>query len=449
LDSLGDLGDLFGGDLLPDSEERNAQLLEIAGLLDTAILTYQQHAHPKKPSPSSEDGEKFKVILNGIRRKSMEELEEEERLFHWRSSLALAYQNAATIATARNQHIRSRELLNHALELYTDTILPYYSEQDVREKRLKRSRSNTDGGDIRGRHRGRGKLQTSSPNSMSTMTRGYAEVSAGHLYVTLADTAMKLGGYEDSKQAYSKAMDWHMQHKLSPTADGTFNSLYGDEMGLRQYKDFAETYVQELEQYWEDLRTGYVYRDDLYEAQILLTLAPLYMAMGQAAPAIRYYKKAITAYESSTTGDLTNESNKLAVLSQGDSHFGLATAYFHAGRYTESKEQHVKSCNIYQRVYGEGTPPQPEGEAAIEDMKDLIIDNYGEEYYEQLKAYYDGSGTGTGGGAGIGGEGGSNPKLATNFDIQGYHNETLEEDIEEEEKEDYEDTGVNWSNDEL
>jgi hypothetical protein len=416
--------DMFGTEA--DNEEKNAHLVEITALLDTAILTYQQHT---QPSLSSDD-RKFKVVINGVPRKSIKELEEDERLFHWQSSLAMAYQSAAVIATYRNQHIRSRELVNSALELYTNVILPFYYDKEKREK------STHHGRNYRDRNRSRGRSATASPTSMSSMTRGYAEVSAGHLYVTLADTAMKLGGYEDSKRSYSQAMDWHMQHNLSPETDGFFNSLYGDEASLRQYEDFVTTYRQELDSYNNNLKLGYVYRDDLYEAQMFITIAPLYMAMGKAKPAIRFYKDAVSAYERIATDDLTNESNKLTLLDLADARFGMATAYFQDSKFHESNEQHALSCDAYQRIYGEGSPPQPEGEAAIEDMKDMIIESYGEDYYEQLKAYYEGSGTGSSG------DGGNNQKVATNFDVLGYHNETLEE-------EDNEDDSETWSDEEL
>ena len=398
-----------------DAEERNAHLVEITALLDTAILTYQQHTQPL----ISSDGRVVKVTVNGVPRKSIQELEQDERLFEWRSSLAMAYQSAAVIATYRNQHIRSRELVNSALEIYTDVILPFYYEQEEREKRTKRGRYNRDF------HRSLRMSETSSPTSITAMTRGYAEVSAGHLYVTLADTAMKFGGYEDSKRSYSQAMDWHMQHNLSPEPGGYFNTLYGDEVSLHQYEDFVTTYREELDKYNNDLKAGYIYRDDLYEAQMHLTIAPMYMAMGKARPAIRFYKDAVTVYERITTDDLSNESNKLALLSLADARFELALAYFHDRKFPESNEQHALSCDAYQRIYGEGTPPQPEGAAAIEDMKDTIIESYGEDYYEQIKAYYEGSGTGSGGvGMGNSGAWGNDPKVATNFDVLGYHNET-------------------------
>ena len=384
--------DMFGDKA--DAEERNAHLVEITALLDTAILVYQQHAHPS----ISSDDRAVKVTVNGAPRKSIQELERDERLFHWRSSLAMAYQSAAVIATYRNQHIRSRELVNSALEIYTDAILPFYHEQEEREKRTQRRRHNRDF------HQSLRISETSSPTSIVAMTRGYAEVTAGHLYVTLADTAMKLGGYEDSKRSYSQAMDWHMRHNLSPEPDGYFNTLYGDEVSLRQYEDFLTTAREELDDYNNDLKAGYIYRDDLYEAHLHVTIAPMYMKMGKARPAIRFYKDAVTAFERITTDDLSNESNKLAHLSLADARFELALAYFHDRKFSESNTQHALSCDAYQRILGEGTPPQPE-------------DNFN----QQIKAFYEGSG---GVGTGNSVDEGNDPKVAMNFDVLGYHNET-------------------------
>lgn len=449
IESLADLSDLLhlGDD---KGEDWNAALVEIAALLDTAILTYQQHANPSSSSsmPSSEKKEKrkFKVIVNGVPRKSIQELEEEERSFHWRASLVAVYQNAAVIATTRNQHIRSRELMNLALELYTDVIIPYYREQEDRDKRLKNT-----GASGRERHRSSPGLSSENPASLTTMTREFAEVSVGQLYVTLSDTSLKLGAYEDAKNAYAEAMNWHMEHKIMPASDGMFDSLQGDEASKHQYQEFATTYRQELDQYLQNVKKGYVYQDDSYEASMLLTIAPLYMALGQAQPAIRFYKDAIAAFERFVTDDLTNSSNRLAVLNVADARLGLSTAYFHEMLYMKSKEEHSLACQAYQKVYGEGTPPQYDGEGTLEEMKDMIVENYGEAYYEQLKTYYgDASGTGVGTRGSDGGN--TNPKVAVkDFDVFGSNNETILEEDEYEDESDLhgEDGDETWSNDEL
>jgi len=446
IESLGDLNNILDGNWMDDefgfgdSEDEKFALEEITGLLDTAILTYQQHANPQ---PSNNDGKETKpmmVIVNGVPRKSLEEYQEDERLFPWQSSLAMAYEKAATVATMRNQHIRSRELMNLALEVYLDAIIPYYREQETRERKLERN------GEILLDSR-----SSSSTPSISTMSREYAEVSAGHLYVTMADTTLKLGSYEDAKDAYSKAMEWHRQYQLTPEPDGIFNTLLGDEVSLRQYEDFVSTFRQELDQYLKSVKIGYLYRDDSYEAGMLLSIAPLYMAMGKAEPAIRFYKDAISAYERFTKDTRTNKSNKVAVLGLADARFGLATAYFHVRRFEESKVEHALSCDIYQEMFGEGTPPQTESEAALEEMKDMIVESYGEEYYEKLKSYYSDSGD-AGNGVGKGSEGSNKPTVVTNFDAFGHNNETMWEDEDDDENDDEVADGSakeTWSNDEL
>ncbi len=420
----------IGGD---NSKEWKTALEAIAGHLDTAILTYHQHVNPSKSDEYDDKQKPMKVFLNGVPRKTIRDLEEDERLFPWRSSLAMAYEKAATVATMLNQHIRSRELMNNALELYSDDILPYYSEQESRERRLARN-INT------------GNRGNSSPSSMSAMSREYAEVSIGRLYVTLTDTTVKLGGYEDSKEAYSKAMDWYTKHKLTPEPDGVFNSLHGDEVALHQYENFANSFRQELDQYFKNVKTGYVYKDDSYEAGMLLSIAPLYMAMGKAEPAIRFYKDAILAYERVTTEDLTNKSNRMTLLDLADARLGLSSAYFHHMRYADSKAQHSIYCQIHQDIYGEGNPPQTDNTAFLEEMQDEIIETYGKDYYEQLKAYYGGS-SDTGKGTGLGKEGSNAPKVATNFIAFVHDNETMWDDEDDYESDD--DEKETWSNEEL
>ncbi len=444
-ESLGDLNSILGGNWMEDelgfggSSEEKFALEEITGLLDAAILTYQEHANPQQSSDNGgKQAKPTKIIVNGVSQKSLEEYQEEERLFPWQSSLAMAYEKAATVATMRNQHIRSRELMNLALEVYSGVIIPYYRDQEARERKLMRS------DEIR-----RDIRTSSSTSSISIMSRGYAAVSAGRLYVTLADTTSKLGNYKDAKNAYSKAMEWYTQHQLTPEADGIFNTISGDEISLREYEAFASTFRQELDQYFEDVKNGYMYRDDSYEAGMSLSLAQLYMAMGKAEPAIVLYKDATIAYERFSKDYRTNKSeHKMAVLGLADARFGLASAYFHVRRFEDSKVEHALSCDIYLQMFGEGTPPQTESEAALEDMKDMIVENFGEDYYDMLKTYYT-DGAGTENAAGIGSEGSNKPAtVATNFNGFDYDNETMWEDQEDDEYE-YGGAKDTWSDEEL
>ena len=416
---LGELTALIG--VGQPSEDTNAKYDEISALLDTAILTYQQHA---ESSSYKKKGQSMKVIVNGKERKSLQELEEEEALFHWQASLAMAYQSAAVVATARNQHIRSRELMNSALELYTEIILPFYDEQSERNRRIKAKRGNIHKSAI---STGRSMTDTGySPTSMSSMTPEYAKVSAGDLYVTLANTAIKLGSYKESNRIYAKAMAWHIKYKLPPGSNGElFNNLGGDEATMREYKDFINTYREELNNYFKDVDAMRIYKDDNYVAQMCLTLAPLYMAIGNAAQAIGFYKDAINAYQRLIKGDMLSEENKVHLKGVAEARLGLSTALFYLGSYKESKLEHQNVCEIYEHIYGEGTPAMLDSEAAIEGMKDELIENYGEAYYEQLKSMYSANDK-------AGGKGADNPKLATNFEIQDYHNETLNgEELEE------------------
>mmetsp|Transcript_24396 Transcript_24396/g.49774 ORF Transcript_24396/g.49774 Transcript_24396/m.49774 type:complete len:804 (+) Transcript_24396:1319-3730(+) len=433
-DGSDDWGDLLGMNDL--AEEMNGELLEVATYLDTAILAYQQHAFPNQPSPGSishasspsqHRSRSFTLIVNGVRQKSETEIKEVERLFDWKSSLAMAYQDAAIVATARNQHIRSRELTNLSLRLYVDSILPYYEEYE--------EHASAESGRKDTRYRSRtmaGNGHSVSP--MSFMTVDYAKASVGSLYLSLADTDFKLGSYVDCKDWYDKAMDWHTDHALEPALSGSFYTLMGDELGMRQYQELINTYVQQLDQYKQDLKLGggasFFFRDDYYEAEMHSAIAPMYMAIGKADLAIGSYRGAIEAYERITTDDLTDVSNKSSLLYLAEARFGLATALFHGRRYTESKARYAESTSLYQKLYGEGTPPAADGfmGGSIEEMKDLIVDNYGQDYYDKLKAQYDKLG-GTGSGESATGNGvGVDAKLATNFNVVGYHNETWNDD---------------------
>ncbi len=402
------------GQLGADSETWKAAMTEVTELLDTAILTYHQHANLQRKPMDEGKEQPMKVIVNGVVRKSLQELQQEERLFPWKVSLAMAYQEAATVASTRKQLVRARELMRLALQVYSEDILPYYLEQSSREKRLSRINDRI--------------LPQPIPDarSSSTMTKEYAELGAGSLYKTLADTDFYLGSYRDSKEAYAKCMDWYAQYHLDPDPDEKFNIFYGDEAGRSEYQDFVSALEVEMEQYRNDVRAKYLYQDDNYEGNLLLSMVPVYLAMGDAEASIRTCQEAIAIYDSITNRD---PSDKLALLNLADARFGLATAYFHEMHFSESQEQHALASSIYQQVYGEGNPPKTADEAALEEMKQEIIQAYGQEYYGQLQSYYDEKGAD-----------GSKPQVAVDIDFF-RDNET---DVLEE----YENV-ESWSNEEL
>ena len=148
-----------------------------------------------------------------------------------------------------------------------------------------------------------------------------------------------------------------------------------------------------------------------------LTLAPLFMTVGDLGGAIDSYKDSIKIYEritkkkkttttgaAGTTASSVKDKDNLTLL-LGDARNGLASALFHASKFVESETQYTASCDIYESHYGEGTPPSFASDAtaaAIEEMKDVIIETYGEEYYNRLRAQYESMGGGGGGGGGVG-----------------------------------------------
>ncbi len=367
------------GELGTDTEAWNAAIQEVTELLDTAILTYHQHANLQRTQKDNASKEvPMKVIVNGVVRKSLQDLMEEERLFPWRVSLAMAYQEAATVATTRNQKVRARELMRLALQVYTEDILPYYQEQSLRQKRLAR----LDGSFSQ--------QQIPNTQSFSAITEEFAKQATGTLYKTLATTDFYLGSYKDSQAFYAKCMEWYATNHLDPEPDEKFDIFYGDEAGRSEYQDFVSALETEMEQYRNDVKARYVYQDDNYEGNLLLSMVPVYLAMGDAKASIRCCQQAIAVYERSTHKD---PSDTLALLNLADARFGLANAYFHEKRYSESQEEHSLACLLYQQVYGEGKPPKTADVAALEEMKDEIIQTYGQDYFDQLQSYYDGKGT--------------------------------------------------------
>ena len=373
------------------SETWNDAMAEVTELMDTAILTYHQHANPQRKPVVEGKEESMKVIVNGVVRKSLQELQQEEHLFPWKVSLATAYQEATTVASTRNQLVRARELMRLALQVYSEDILPYYQEQSSRQKRLSRINEKI----------------LSQPildaRTSSTMTKEYAQLAIGALHKSLADTDFHLGSYQDSKDTYAKCMDWFEEYQLAPEPDEKFNIFIGDEVGRTEYKEFVAALHVEMEQYQEDVRAYKIYQDDNYEGNLFLSMLPVYLAMGDTGASIHCCQQAIVLYERITKKD---PSNQLALLNLADARFGLATAYFHEMQFSDSQEQHALASSIYQQVYGEGNPPKTADEAALEEMKDEIIKAHGQYVYDQLQSYYDGKGAD-----------GSKPQVAVDVDF--------------------------------
>lgn len=299
---------------------------------------------------------------------------------------------------------------------------------------------------------------------LSSMTHDYAKAAVGELYQTLTETALSLGMYADSKEFYAKAMDWHVSHYLAPSPDGEFNALAGDDVTRRQYQDFLASYRSELE-----VSASGFYRDDQYEAEIHVTMAAMYMSLGDARAATRSYKEAIQAYRR-ILGKKKDDDTVLSNVAEAQA--GLARALYHSRKYSESSTEYQKSTDAYLSIYGEGAPPKPQYETALEDMRDEIIKNYGEGYYELLRAQYglESSESNNNNGAETNGNsksvgGASNgdfhryngPKI-TNYDVFGYANET--EHVDDDEDDDHidgndddgkfdEDGSIMYNNDEL
>lgn len=431
--------DVLGDDGRDDefAAKKEANLLEIEVFLDTAILTYQQHADYPPSNNNKKHNNKHDGLFkksngnNDEKKNSGEEIGEEERLFDWRTPLTLGYQNAAMIATTRNQHIRARELMNKALELYLEVICPYYNNYNNDANSNSKSRQR--------------RSASTTTVTASTMTYEYAKVAVGDLYRSQTGTALTLGMYTDSKLYYGKAMDWYTQHSNIPSSpDGTYNTLGGDDVSMLQYDEFVKAYVHELEEYKRNVKEGYVYRDDMYEAEILVTVATMYMPMGKLQSAIRFYQDAVEIFRRrlpvSSNNNNNNDNDNFTMLKIAHAQSGLSSALYHAGRYTESKKNYQESLDIYQLLYGEGNPPKPEAETSLEDMKDEIIQNYGQKYYDQLKAQYDDAAAATGSatsGSGANGDG-SKVTVTNNFALVGRsrNNETTSTAASTEENDD-------------
>jgi hypothetical protein len=462
--------DGLGGDNNNKSNEKKKKLLnEISTYIDTAILTYQYHAN-YPPSPSSQHNKKkngsssegFIVIVNGVKRKSKKEMKEEIRILNWRYSLAISYQNAAMIATIQNKHIRSRELMNLALELYLNIIIPYYKNNNDSSS----SSSST--------------VITSNPGSM---TFDNAKTSVGDLYVSLADVAIQLGQYKDGKTLYTNAMDWYDEYDLKPSSPSISSSirggggggsdnlygttLLGDDATVHQYEEFITTYEEQLIQYKRDLKSGSIYKDDSYEAEMLMTIAPMYLSIDKSQDAINSYRDVIKVYEriaSDATPEATATNNnnddddvkghRRALLNIADAQYGLAISYFHNYQFDESLIHYTESADTYIDLYGEGNSPKDKQadkvEDMLEEMKDIITEQLGEEYYENImkstttttgSSSNSKSSDGNGGGSGTSSS--DHPKVA-NFDIDNYynrasglHNSTIYDDDDDDDDDDH------------
>ena len=379
-DLLGGMGGIFDMDGGIGEDEKTKKLLnEIATYIDTAILTYQHHANypPSSQQQHNNNGKKdgsksgrgFTVVVNGVKRKSKKVIEKERRILNWRYSLAISYQNAAMIATIQNKHIRSRELMNLASEIYLNTIIPYYKSNN----NVSSSSSSS--------------VITTNPG---TMTFDNAKTSVGDLYVSLADVAIKLGQYKDGKILYTNAMDWYDKYDLKPSTPTTSGDgsdrlygtiLLGNDATAHQYEEFITTYEQQLIQYKRDLKSGSIYKDDSYEAEMLMTIAPMYLSIGKSQDAINSYRGVIEVYKRIVYNKDDVKGLRRALLNIADAQYGLATSYFHNDQFNDSLIHYVESVDTYIQIYGEGNSPKDKQgdkvEDMLEEMKDIITEQIG------------------------------------------------------------------------
>ena len=413
--SGGDAGG-FGFDGKP-SKKTQRLLNEIATYLDTAILTYQQHANypPSSSTSSSSIGgggipnlmnsrrkkknekNSFTVIINGVKRKSKEEIYEENRIFEWRCSLAMIYGHASLIATTQQKHIRARELMNLALDLFLQSIMPIFKNTND-DGAKKNQQQNQKRKEVEPAYTAL--LSSSKPAYANrVMTYEYAKVSVATLYQSLSDTAFQLGHYNDSKMLYEKAMEWFTEYKLDPNPKLMYDfslssswspgSIVDDDATSQQYKELLLSFEKQLTDYKQGVKVGTIYKDDSYEAELLLSIGPMHLSLEQIADAIRTYKDAVKIYKRiQPTTDLDNKKNRRILLNLADAQSSLSAAFFLNHHYDKSFKTFKEMIDVYIMIYGEGNSPTNKESDQLGDifegMKDQLTASLGENVYEKI-----------------------------------------------------------------
>jgi hypothetical protein len=301
------------------------------------------------------------------------------------TGLAMAYQQAATIANAGLHLVRARECMNHALDLHLQELLPQQQHEPA--------------------------------------AAALTKTVIGNLYIMLSDNNLQLGDYENAKRMYQHSMEWHRDQHVPVTP---LSDAYDDEF-LAQFDELIKLYRQQLDEYHRYVKAGkaggaynpndpynmyYMEQDDGYEGELLSAMGGMYLAKGEIDRGVELLKQAVDLLDSAGSDKKKNR------RAMADAQINLAAAYFRQRQFDESQKLQFAALDTYRGLYGNGVNPYTQ---AFEDVEGLFAESGLGDVYQQLKNMIDSNTDQT-----------DNPRVT--IDIEKYKSSLLNATLEEEEE---------------
>ena len=302
-----------GADTTNPSMEFSSQIQQAQALLQESIQVYrevveQQQQQQQQSSDEDNDETSLELIATWL-------------------SLASTVHNAASTAALAGNLQQSLDYMLESLELYQTHILDTASEESVEH-------------------------QT-------------AKISAADLLLSLSDTNLQMGNYDDAKKYYQQALEWYeendievapMQQILQEDEDATLEQqeailqeyqdmVYGNKKNKKHRHHPGEIKPQGLQ---EDDFEYYYEQDDRYEGDLYAALGGLYLNRDEAERATAYLLKAVNLY---------NKNQDESLRQMADAKLNLAMAYFRSRNFQKSLKTHLEALDIYRSLYGDGVNP--------------------------------------------------------------------------------------------
>ena len=206
----------------------------------------------------------------------------------------------------------------------------------------------------------------------------------GDNLISLADTTLQLGQYEESTLYYQQAMEWYEKYNLNSREVMPQVQLGDDESILEQYLETLRTYKSQTQgkrtssptkpasEIKPDMPNSgasgafYIPHNDGYEADLQAAIGGIYLSTGQTERSIAYFEKAIQLYET-----LGAESRSRQVA---DVKLNLAMAYLYDKNFEESAHIRQEALETYRELYGDGVNPIAQG---LEEQYGDLLQNFG------------------------------------------------------------------------
>jgi tetratricopeptide (TPR) repeat protein len=267
----------------------------------------------------------------------------------WYHGLAMAYQQAALIATAMGQLVQARQHYDKALDIYQYKLLKQSPQEPEQQEQQQQQGSST--------------------------TNTVIEQTIGTMLVSLAHIHVQLGEYKLAKARYQECMKWHKDHPLVliPSHDND----NGDEDAIDQSIYFYREQLEGYRQLWKENNV----QEYAIEADIIAVIASFYLSKGELDRAIEMLQQALELYDKDVNKNNNNNNNEKVNGSPNsnssrqyrravaDVNIHLAMAFFRKGEFDKSQTCHFIALEQYQILHGDGVNPYTQ---PVEGMEEFL-----------------------------------------------------------------------------